>query len=294
MTGEQPSHGQKKLRAASFSLFVNVFLTALKLAVVFVTGSVAILAELFHSVFDMLASILAYIGIKKANEPADESHHYGHEKFENLSSLAQTILITITAVFVIYESLQRLWHPAKIEASELGIVVMGVALVIDILLSRYLHKASEDYGSAALEADAYHFTTDIWSIIAVIIGLVFVIMGYPFFDSLAAIVVAIMMLFISYHLGKKAIHVLMDKSPPGETLAMITEIISSTKGVESFHKLRARQAGSKVLVEVHIQVRPKMTVAESHQIAHDIKEMIKRELPQVKEVTIHVEPSKGQ
>jgi len=282
--------GGRKLRAASFSLGVNVLLILLKLSVVLVTGSLAILAELLHSFFDMLASLLAYIGIRKAQEPADESHLYGHDKFENLSSLAQTVLIVVTSFLVIYEAVNRITSPTKIESTELGLGVMVLTIVIDYFLAKYLHKTSRDYGSAALEADAYHFSTDLWGAISVIVGLVFVMLGFPVFDSLAAIVVALLMLWISYKLGTKALHVLMDRSPPQEYIDKIRNAISSTTGVESFHKLRVRQAGSRYLVELHIQVSPKKSVEEGHYIGHDVKARVMKDVPNIKEVTVHVEP----
>jgi cation diffusion facilitator family transporter len=279
-----------KLHAASFSVGVNLFLIVLKLIVAFLTGSLAVLAELLHSVFDLLASVFAYLGIRKADEPADGTHHYGHEKFENLSSLAQTILIVITSIIVIYEAMSRISNPTVIESSELGVAVMLITIVVDYRLSKFLHKASRDHGSAALEADAYHFTTDLWGALAVIVGLVFVSLGYPIFDSLAAIVVALLMLRISYHLGAKALHVLLDKSPPADVVGKIGEVIKSTPGVKSFHKLRARQAGSRILIEVHIQVSPEMTVKESHLLSHEVKERLMKEVSSIKEATIHVEP----
>ena len=282
--------GGRKLRAASFSLGVNVLLILLKLSVVLVTGSLAILAELLHSFFDMLASLFAYIGIRKAQEPADESHLYGHDKFENLSSLAQTILIVVTSFLVIYEAVNRIASPTKIESTELGLGVMVITIVIDYFLAKYLHKTSRDYGSAALEADAYHFSTDLWGAISVIVGLVFVMLGFPVFDSLAAIVVALLMLWISYKLGTKALHVLMDRSPPQEYIDKIRNAISSTTGVESFHKLRVRQAGSRYLVELHIQDSPKKSVEEGHYIGHDVKARVMKDVPNIKEVTVHVEP----
>jgi cation diffusion facilitator family transporter len=293
MTGSDASlHGDKKLRAASYSLYVNAFLIVLKVSVVYVTGSLAILAELLHSGFDLLASIFAYIGIKKAEEPADHSHPYGHEKFENLSSLAQTVLIVLTSIFVIYEAGSRIFsrEHAAIESTELGIGVMVLTIVIDYYLSKYLHSASSEYGSAALEADAYHFTTDLWGAVSVIIGLLFVMLGYPVFDSIAALFVALLMLWISYHLGMKSFKVFMDTSPPVDVIKAIEEILSSIPGVESYHKLRVRQAGSKLLVDVHIQVSPKMSVEEGHYIAHEVKAGLLKKKADIKEVTVHVEP----
>jgi cation diffusion facilitator family transporter len=287
---EAQGTGKKKLRAASYSIGVNFFLILLKSSVALITGSIAILAELAHSVFDMLASILAYVGIRKAEQPADPTHLYGHEKFENLSSFAQTVLIVFTSVIIIFESASRIVAPKKIEATELGLLVMLVTIAIDFFVSRFLHRSSRDYGSSALEADAYHFTTDLWGAITVIVGLGFVIAGFPVFDSIAAIVVALLMFWISYKLGKKSLNVLMDRSPSRETMERIANVIESTPNVKHFHKLKARQAGNKVFIDVHLQLKPKITIRKGHYIAHRVKRRLLREIPDVKEVTIHVEP----
>lgn len=287
---EASADGGKKLRAASFSIGVNAFLIALKSSVAFTTGSIAILAELAHSLFDMLASIFAYLGIRKAGEPADRTHLYGHEKFENLSSLAQTLLIVFTSVLIIFESVNRIFSPAKIEATELGLVVMVVTIAVDYFVSKYLHKASRDFGSSALEADAYHFTTDLWGAVTVIIGLGFVIAGFPVFDSIAAIIVAMLMLCISYRLGKKSLNALMDISPSQETMERIGSIIGSTKDVRHFHKLKARQSGSKLFIDVHVQLLPHITLRKGHYIAHRVKRRLVKEFPEIKEVTVHIEP----
>jgi len=270
---------------------VNAFLIIMKAVVAIITGSIAILAELAHSLFDMLASIFAYVGIKKAEEPADKTHLYGHEKFENLSSFAQTILIVVTSMLIIYEALNRIGVPKKLEATELGLIVMFITIVIDYFLSRYLHGKSKEYGSTALEADAYHFTTDLWGALSVIIGLGFVFLGFQIFDAIAAMVVAIIMLWISYGLGKRSINVLMDGSPSYEVIERISRIIASTHGVFGFHNLKARYAGKKIFLDFNIHVAPKITARKAHEIAHKVEKRLIKEIPNIKQVTIHIEPS---
>jgi cation diffusion facilitator family transporter len=287
---KEMSDGGRKLRAASYSIGVNIFLLVIKAIVAAISGSIALLAELAHSFFDLLASFLAYLGIRKADEPADSSHHYGHEKFENLSSFAQTLLITITSILIIYEAANRIIAPRPPEASELGIMVMGATIAIDFFISRYLHRSSKKYESTALEADAYHFTTDLWSAIAVIIGLVFVLMGFPVFDAIAAIVVALLMLWISFRLGRKSLNVLLDMSPANSVIERMDAIISDVPGVRKSHEMKVRQAGSKLFVNIHIHVLPSMTVKRGHEIAHEVKKRLQKEFPNVKEVTVHIEP----
>jgi cation diffusion facilitator family transporter len=279
-----------KLGAATVSIIVNIALMALKLFVAIATGSIAVFAELAHSFFDLLASVLAYIGIRLADRPEDPDHHYGHEKFENLSSLAQTLLIVLTSIFIFYEAGRRIMEPGPIEAAELGLIAMLATIAVDYYVSNFLHRASAQYESSALEADAFHFTTDLWSAIAVVIGLAFVYIGFPIFDSIAAIAVAIMMLKVSYDLGLKAVGALSDRSPPPSVVTRMEMIVRGTPGVKGFHKMRARQAGKKILVEVHIQVPARISVARGHEIAKSVKLQIKNEFPNVKDVTVHVEP----
>lgn len=154
--------GEGKLQAAIMSLGANIFLIAIKLAAALETGSLGIIAEMLHSVFDLVASIFAYGGIRKSMKPADEDHHYGHDKYENLSALAQSALIFLTGIFIIIEAVGRLQNPITITSSWIGIVVILITIAIDFLVSKRLHEASRQFRSAALNADAYHFSTDLW------------------------------------------------------------------------------------------------------------------------------------
>jgi cation diffusion facilitator family transporter len=285
------SHGRRKLHAASFSIYVNIFLILMKAAVAVLTGSLAILAEFAHSLFDLAASVFAYVGIKKAHEPADKEHPYGHERFENLSALAQTLLIVITSLLIFHEAANRISHPRKLEATGIGLAAMVVTIVVDYFLSKYLHKSSRQLRSSALEADAYHFTTDLWGALAVIVGLVFVKFHFLVFDAVAAIVVAALMLWVSFNLAKKSVNVLMDGSPPPDIMEHIGRIISASPGIVRYHKLKARHAGHRFLVEFHVHVSPEMSVKEAHDIAHEIKTQIMEEINYVKDVTIHIEPA---
>jgi len=281
----------KKLGAAALSIGVNVALLAGKIAAAFITNSIGLYAESAHSLFDLLASVLAYLGIRKADEPSDETHHYGHEKFETLSSLLQALLITGTAFVVIFEAWQKLSGPSEVEMSEVGIALMLLSIPIAYWTSKRLHDvAREEGGSQALEADSAHFTTDIISSAAVFLGLVLVRMGYGFGDPLSAFVVALVMLCISFELLSKSFVVFMDFSPGHSTMRQIESVLMLERRITRYHKLRARMAGSAVLVDVHIHVPHHTGVKQAHSIAHDLKEAIIKAVPQVKEVNIHIEP----
>jgi len=280
----------EKLKAASYSIYVNVALTAAKLAVGIVTGSIGIFAEFLHSLFDLIASGFAYIGIYKASQPADSTHPYGHEKFENLSSLLQTILILITALWVAYEAVMRLYNPQPVESSELGIIVMAAALAADWFIAKFLHDVSKKEGSVALEADAYHFTSDLWSTSAVIFGLLCANLGFPQGDSIAALIVALFMLRLSYNLGMKALGVLLDKGATDGEIEKIVEILAKEPQVKGYHKLRTRHMGSRLVIDMHILVDDKLSLSKAHAIAHKVEGRITQQAPGVKDVTIHVEP----
>jgi cation diffusion facilitator family transporter len=287
-----PEGTHRKLKAASVSVGVNLTLIIIKIAAAILSGSIAILAEVFHSGLDLLASVFAYIGIRQASKPDDEDHHYGHEKFENLSSLIQTILIAITSFLIIYEASHRLRNPHPLEATWLALGIMALTLIADFLVARYLHKVSGETGSSALEADAYHFTTDLWSAIAVIVGLLFASLGYPVFDSIAAILVALLMLWISYHLATKSLNVMLDKGPTKQVVDEIGGLIRSTAGVRGFHLLRIRQSGNRLFADVNIHVDPEITVVEGHAIAHRVKQAIVEKHPEFKDISVHVEPER--
>jgi cation diffusion facilitator family transporter len=280
----------QKLGAATLSIGVNTALLISKFIVASITGSIGLYAESAHSLFDLLASVLAYLGIKKASEPEDHTHHFGHEKFENLSSMLQALLITGTACIVMFEAFQKFSAPGVVESSELGIALMLISIPVTFLTSKYLGKIAESEGSSALEADSAHFTTDVISSVSVLAGLVLVRYGFPLGDPLAAFVVGLIMFYISIQLLLHSFLVFMDFSPDKETMDRIRRIMESEKRITRFHKLRARIAGSRILVDVHIHVPHKMAVETAHMISHELESKIIRGVKEVKEVSIHIEP----
>jgi len=280
-----------KLGAAKLSMLVNISLLATKIAAAFITNSIGLYAESVHSLFDLVASVLAYLGVRKAEEPSDKTHHYGHEKYETLSSLLQALLITGTAFVILFEAWQRLSSPSEVGMSEVGIALMLISIPVAYLTSKRLSDvAKQEGGSQALEADSAHFTTDIISSAAVFLGLVLVRMGFGFGDPLAAVVVALVMLYISFELLRGSFIVFMDFSPDQPTMNLITGVLITESRITRFHKLRARYAGSKILVDVHIHMPHNTNVRQAHSIAHDLKRKIIRAVPEVKEVNIHIEP----
>ena len=280
-----------KLGAAKVSIAVNILLLISKIIVAYLTGSIGLLAESAHSLFDLFASVLAYLGIKKAEQPSDKTHGYGHDKFENLSSALQAFLITITAAIVMYEAYHKLIQPTKVEFSEVGILLMLLTIPATYLTSKYLNDTAKAHGgSTALEADSAHFFTDILASIAVLIGLLLVNLGYAIGDPLAAFAVGLIMLYISLELGFRAFKVFMDFMPDAPTMEKIESVLIAEKRITRFHKLKARMSGSKIWVDVHIHFPHDTHVPLAHKISHEIKNNIIRKVPEVKEVNIHIEP----
>jgi cation diffusion facilitator family transporter len=280
-----------KLKAASVSIAVNIALLVSKIVVAIFTGSIGLIAESAHSSFDLIASFLAYFGIKKAEEPSDENHPFGHHKFENLSSILQAFLITGTAFIVIWEAYKKFINPTPVENSWIGIILMAITIPVTLLTSRYLAKAAKKSGgSQALEADSAHFTTDVLGSIAVLTGLTMVHFGLGFGDPLAALCIGIIMLYISIRLIQNSLKVFMDYSPDTATLNKVKRVIEKNPDVKSFHNLKARMAGSHIFLEVHIRVDKNMSIKEAHSISHQLKDRIMRRASQVKHCTIHIEP----
>jgi cation diffusion facilitator family transporter len=290
---DDASGAAQKLRAATFSVFVNVLLFSAKVVVGVASGSLGMLAEAAHSLLDLLASGFAYTGIRSANRPLDEEHPYGHEKFENFSSLVQTALLGVTSIWIFYEAGLRLLTGFAIQIDSTlyyAIAIMVFAIIADFSVSRYLFQNARKYESSALEADAYHFSTDIYSSVAVLLGLVAAKSGYAVVDPLAAIFVAIIMLTTSIRLGRKTTRVLVDAAPPKEITSKIRDVITENRDITAFHDLRARQAGSSIFVDVSIHVRPSLSLEEAHNIANKLEKDIRTRVPNVKEAIIHIEP----
>lgn len=281
---------EKKLTAASYIIYTNIFLILLKLLVSFLTGSLALLSVFADSFFDFIGSILAYFGIRKASQPADESHLYGHAKFENIASLAQTFLISIVAVLIVIEAIKRIFNPIPLTETFFGILAMIINIFVDFLLSSYLIKKSVETRSQALAASAVNYRMDLFQNSAVLAGLFFASFGFYLADPLLAIFVALLMFRASFKIGKESVSALSDGSPSKKILDKIEKTIVSFKGVKSFHKLRARYFGRDIHVDVHIQLDPMLSLKKAHSISHSLKKEILKKVPEVGEVNIHFEP----
>jgi cation diffusion facilitator family transporter len=279
----------EKKKVALISVFAAIFLTGSKTVIGILTGSLGILSEALHSGLDLVAAVITYFSVRVSDRPADKEHHYGHGKIENVSALAETILLFITCGWIIYEAVHRLiTGNVHIDINIWSYVVVISSIIIDYNRSQRLMRTAKKYNSQALEADALHFSTDIWSSAVVLLGLVCANFGLYTADAIAALMVALIVVYVSYKLGKKSIEVLLDKAPPAYT-STVENILRNTPGVTSFHDIKIRTAGADVFVEMSIHLEPTLTISDSHTITEHIEEQIHEIIPR-SVVHIHQEP----
>jgi cation diffusion facilitator family transporter len=291
-TAAKPKRPPSKSRAAGFSIASNATLIVLKVAAGLVTGSIAILTEAVHSAIDLLASVVAFFSVRKAEEPPDPNHPYGHEKVENLTAALEGVLILVGAAIIIYESIHRLITPSSVDTLGLGIAVVALSAVANFVVSAYLYRQAGLTGSPALEGDAAHLRTDAFTSLGVLVGLVLVkITGAARFDPITALVIAVAIVWSGVRIVNRSSRVLVDEALPAAELEIVRQTIEEYDAPEisGFHKLRARQAGSRRHVDLHVQFREGTTLERAHEVSHELQGAISRRLRDA-DVLIHLEP----
>lgn len=295
-----PAAEKEKSAAALSSVFAAILLTAFKIVVGLLTNSLGILAEAAHSGLDLVAALVTLFAVRISGKPSDQEHHYGHGKVENLSALVETLLLLLTCVWIIYESIQRLWFKSEpVDASFWAFLVMSVSIAIDYSRSRMLYSAARKHNSQALEADALHFSTDIWSSSVVILGLIGVRLSEVFpkltilgkADAISALVVALIVVYVSLELGGRAVQGLLDQSPPG-LQKKVESAAKKIPGVMGVHQVRVRTSGPGLFIDAHVLVKPDKSMEEIHAITDKVEAAIHKIAPQA-DITIHPEPKKA-
>jgi len=280
----------EKSKVALSSFLAAIFLTAFKLIVGFTTGSLGIISEGVHSFFDLLAAGMTLIAVRYSEKPADHNHHYGHGKIENLSALVETLLLLLTCGWIISEAVHRLrTGQLEIEVTFWSFFVIVTSIVIDFTRSRALSKAAKKYNSQALEADALHFSSDILSSLVVLIGLIAYTINFLAADSISSIIVSVVVVVVSYRLGKRAINVLLDAAPQGIN-EKVKKIISDMKIVHDVHDIKIRNSGADIFIEMNIHLQGDTPLHDAHKIASDIETEIQNKVKH-SIVHIHMEPS---
>jgi cation diffusion facilitator family transporter len=281
-----------KSGAAALSIASNSLLIAIKLAAGAITGSIAILTEAVHSLIDLVASVVAFVSVRKADEPADADHPYGHEKVESLAATIEGLLILVGAAIIIYEATHRLVVGAQVEALGVGIAVMGFSVIANLVVSTVLSRQATLHESPALEGDAAHLRTDAMTSAGVLVGLALVeITGTVAFDSITALLVAGAIVVAGIRIVRRSSGVLVDETLPEEEMDRIEAAIaaSRTPEVAGYHKLRARRAGRHRYIDLHVQYRSGTSLERAHDLAHAMRDSIEATVPGA-EVMIHAEP----
>ena len=300
LTEEQAHVEHEKRSAALSSVIAAVGLTSFKIVVGVSTGSLGILAEAAHSALDLVAAIVTYFAIRISVRPADREHLYGHGKVENLSAMFETLLLLATCAWIVYEAINRIFFKTiAVEASAWAFIVMAISIVVDFTRSRVLYRAARKHNSQALEADALHFSTDIWSSAVVILGLVLVKVAELkkewFFmekaDAIAALLVALIVIYVSIRLGVRTVQALLDAAPRG-LYSKIKKMVEAVPGVIDCHHIRLRSSGPRVFIDIHILMDGSQSLNSAHELTEIIEKTILESIPDA-DITVHPEPYEG-
>jgi cation diffusion facilitator family transporter len=279
----------EKEKVALGSIAASAGLTVAKAVVGFLTGSLAILSEAAHSLLDLLATLMTYFAVRIADKPADEVHHYGHGKVESISALAETALLFLLSAIVIWEAVQRLAGGGHaVEATLSAFAVIIASIVIDYFRARVLTRVAAQTASEALEADALHFSSDMWSSAAVLVGLGGVALGFEWADSVAAIVVAVFICIAGWRLGKRTIDTLTDAAPAG-VAERIAALAKRVKGVVAVERVRARPVGPTLFIDLTVAVSRTLPLDRVSGLKDGITKSIRGEMPEA-EVSVTIEP----
>jgi cation diffusion facilitator family transporter len=278
-------------RAAAVSVVSNSALIAGKLVIGVVSGSVSIISEALHSGVDLGASVIAWLAVRKAAQPADERHQYGHGKYESLSALAEAVLIVFAAGFIIAVAIHKLIEGHHLEHSGLGVAVMAISAVANMVVSIYLFRVARAHESIAIEADAWHLRTDVYTSAGVAGGLLIVALtGHAVLDPILAIIVALLISREGYRISRDAASQLVDRALPQAEVDAIVQLIEEHAGQYlNFHNVRSRRAGGERHIDLHLVVRKDVSVAEAHAVADHLEKEIARRFPGTRAL-IHVEP----
>jgi cation diffusion facilitator family transporter len=281
----------KKTDVEIVSIISNSTLIVLKVMAGVLMGSVAVISEAVHSGIDLIAAIIAFLAVRKAAEPPDDDHPFGHGKFENISGFFEALLIFAAAGFIVSEAVKKLIHPSAVENTGWGIGVMAVSCIVNFFVSRVLFRAAKQADSIAIEADAMHLWVDVFTSAGVMVGLLLLrLTHWEMVDPVIAIVVAGLIIKAAVDLTLKSIADLADHQLPADEIHSIRSIIDSHKEVEGYHKLRTRRSGGRREIDIHVQVEKETTLQDAHALCFKIENAIKGALPGAY-VTIHVEPS---
>ena len=282
---------EEKIAIARLSVYSNTLLVILKVIAGVIMGSVAVISEAIHSSIDLIAAVIARYSVKMSSEPADKEHRFGHGKYENLSGMVEGVLIFVAASGIIYKAVKRLLGPVEVQELPAGMAVMGISAVLNFFVARKLFKVAKKTESLALEADAYHLQTDVWTSVGVFTAFVLIgLTNQHWLDPAIAIVVAAIIIHAAYDITKRSTEGLLDKSLPDAEILRIEQIMKEHEiTFVDFHKLRTRKVGSERQIDLHLTVHKNMSVKQGHDLVDHLEKEIKKEFP-ASIAVIHIEP----
>jgi cation diffusion facilitator family transporter len=281
----------RKQKAAFLSVLSNLAIVLLKMGVGLAINSISVISEGIHSLMDLVSAFIAYFTVGRSGEPADQTHPYGHGKFESLSGMVEAALIGVAGIYIIWEAMERLFFPKALNFVPYGIAVMFISALVNILVYRHNIKIARETESIALEANAAHLSTDVYTSMGVFAGLVLIsLTGIEALDSIAAICVALFILKASVGLTGKTLRDLMDWGLPQEEEKAIRTILQDhyTQFIE-FHKLRTRKAGAERYIDLHLVFSRTVDLQTAHNLCSHIEEEIRNRFPRSQTI-IHIEP----
>ena len=281
----------RKTKIALLSVTSNSTLVIMKIIAGILSGSISIISEAIHSGMDLVASLIAFIAVKTSSKPANKEHPYGHGKLENFSGLAEGVLIFVAAGMIIFEAAKKIMHPIELEQAFVAIAVMVLSGLINLFVSHTLHKVAKEEDSQALEADALHLRTDVYTSLSVGVGVLLVkLTGIYILDPIVAILVALLIVREAWHLTKNAFNFLIDVKLSDEEEKEVIKVIELHNAeFINYHKLKTRKAGSMKHIDFHITVPSDMTIGEAHEIIGRIKKDMCDRLQNTR-VSIHLDP----
>jgi len=282
----------RKVKVAALSVFSNTILIIMKVIAGVLSGSVSIISEAIHSGMDLIASLIAFCSVKISGKPADREHPYGHGKVENVSGVIEGLLIFVAAYLIIKEAVEKIMHPGEINQAWVAILVMLISAGVNFFVSRKLYQVAKEEDSIALEADALHLKTDVYTSLGVGIGLLLLkLTNIYLLDPFVAILVALLIIKESYVLCRNAFRPLLDFKLSDEEEGMIKQVLVKYQDqIVEFHELKTRKSGHLKYIDFHLLVNYDLTVL----MAHDLSEKIEKDLEEALKntcVTIHIEPA---
>lgn len=280
-----------KVKTARLSIFSNLFLIALKLTAGIISGSVSIISEAIHSTMDLIAAVIAFFSVRISSQPPDKEHPYDHGKIENISGVIEGLLILVAAAWIIFEAVNKFTNQEPVEFLLLGFLVMAISAIVNLFVSRRLYKVAKLHDSIALEADALHLKTDVYTSAGVAIGILLIwITDLHFLDPIIAILVALIILYEAIILIKNAFRPLLDTSLPEDDERLIHDALKNyTSDCINYHKFRTRKSGAQKYLDFHLEVPERMSVREAHDLCDRIELDLKEKLNNL-DVNIHIEP----